>query len=256
MSLTRLVLRFAAPIPDLLSFERYLFIGPHPDDIEIGAGATAARLAAMGKKVTFLICTDGRFGLDNAPEGTKPPELIGIRRKEALASAKLLGAEAVRFLNFPDGGGYDPDLLLRQLAWEVGRLKPQVIFAPDPSPSSECHPDHLRAGEAARQLAFSSPNQELMACYGADSAQVEAIAFYMTARPNRFVRCAGYMKKQAEAIACHRSQFPSGCKAEKDLRLYLRLRAADFGLRSFSGQAEGFRVLGRTHMHCLPEAGR
>ena len=50
MSLTRLVLRFAAPIPDLLSFERYLFIGPHPDDTEIGAGATAARLAAMGKR--------------------------------------------------------------------------------------------------------------------------------------------------------------------------------------------------------------
>ena len=33
------------------------------DDIEIGAGATAAKLAAMGKKVTFLICTDGRYSM-------------------------------------------------------------------------------------------------------------------------------------------------------------------------------------------------
>ena len=39
MSLTRLALRFAAPPPRVESFDRYLFLGPHPDDIEIGAGA-------------------------------------------------------------------------------------------------------------------------------------------------------------------------------------------------------------------------
>ena len=33
MSITRLALRFAAPLPELLGFQRYLFIGPHPDDI-------------------------------------------------------------------------------------------------------------------------------------------------------------------------------------------------------------------------------
>ena len=37
--------------------------------------------------------------------------------------------------------------------------------------------------------------------------------------------------------------------------LYLKLRALEFGLRSGKGCAEGFRVLGVTHMHCLPEAG-
>ena len=62
MSLTRAALRFAAPLPDIERFQRFLFIGPHPDDIEIGAGATAARLAAAGRELCFLICTDGRFG--------------------------------------------------------------------------------------------------------------------------------------------------------------------------------------------------
>ena len=46
MSLTRLALKFAMPAVKLEAYRRYLFIGPHPDDIEIGAGATAARLAA------------------------------------------------------------------------------------------------------------------------------------------------------------------------------------------------------------------
>ena len=40
------------------------------------------------------------------------------------------------------------------------------------------------------------------------------------------------------------------------MALYLKLRAADFGLRSLGGKAEGFRVLSKTHMHCLPEAGQ
>ena len=76
MSLTGLVLCFAAPLPRVESFERYLFIGPHPDDIEIGAGATAAKLVKSGKRVSFLICLDGRFGLENAPAGTTPDELV------------------------------------------------------------------------------------------------------------------------------------------------------------------------------------
>ena len=69
MSLTKTALRFAAPVPQAEAFERYLFIGPHPDDIEIGAGATAAKLAAAGKQVSFLVCMDGRYGLEHAPEG-------------------------------------------------------------------------------------------------------------------------------------------------------------------------------------------
>ena len=67
MSLTSFALRFASPPPEIEKCERFLFIGPHPDDIEIGAGATAAKLAAMGKAVCFLVCTDGRYGSETVP---------------------------------------------------------------------------------------------------------------------------------------------------------------------------------------------
>ena len=46
MSLTTLALRAAAPPPRIEDYDRFLFLGPHQDDIEIGAGATAAKLAA------------------------------------------------------------------------------------------------------------------------------------------------------------------------------------------------------------------
>ena len=48
MGLTKLALKIAAPAPRIETFSKYLFIGPHPDDIEIGCGATAAKLAKQG----------------------------------------------------------------------------------------------------------------------------------------------------------------------------------------------------------------
>ncbi len=257
MSLTSLALRFAAPLPEIEQYERYLFLGPHPDDIEIGAGATAAKLAAAGKKLSFLICLDGRYGLEHAPAGTTPEQLVEIRKAEAIASAKTLGVEDVRFLGLSDGGFYDYDELLRGVARVIGETRPQLIFAPDPDVSSECHVDHRRVGECAGQLAFFAPFAEIMARYGAAAAPVEALAYYMTAKPDRFVKTRGLLPRQLEAIfGCHLSQFPPDCADAKSISLYLRLRSADFGLRTLCGAAEGFRVLGRTQMHCLPEAGR
>ena len=257
MSLTKAVLRFAAPLPEIERFDRYLFIGPHPDDIEIGAGATAAKLAAAGKAVAFLICTDGRFGSVNAPAWLSPEELAALRRKEALASAARLGVRDVRFLELSDGGFYPLDALLHGIARTVGDFGPELIFAPDPCVTSECHVDHLNAGRAAGQIACFAPYAGIMAGYGASAAPVRAIAYYMTARPSRFVKTGAFFKAQQEAVfACHLSQFPPGCGDTAALRAYLKLRAADFGLRSLSGCAEGFRVLGATHMHCLPEAGK
>ncbi len=256
MSLTKLALRFAAPVPQVEAFDRYLFIGPHPDDIEIGAGATAAKLAAAGKHVCFLVCTDGRYGFENAPEGTTPEALIELRKAETVASAAVLGVHDVRFLHFSDGGFYDLEELVRAVARIVGDFRPEMILAPDPDVTSECHVDHRNAGEAAKRLAFFAPYKEIMAQYGAKPADVQALAFYMTAKPDRFVTVRGLLKRQREAILCHRTQFSPDSEAFKSVCLYLKLRAADFGLRSFRFQAEGFRVLGLTHMHCLPEAGR
>jgi len=253
MSLTRAVLKLAAPLPDVLSFERCLFIGPHPDDIEIGAGATAARLSAMGKSVCFLVCTDGRYGSDKIA----PQELIEIRKKESIASARTLGVEDVRFMGLSDGGFYTAEELRDGMARVIGDFKPQMIFAPDPCVTSECHTDHLNVGETARRLAYFAPYADIMSDFNAETAPVEAIGFYMTAKPNSFVKISRELlsKQRAAVFNCHLSQFAGGMNGADSIALYLKLRAVDFGIRSLNGLAEGFRVLGTTQMHCLPEAG-
>lgn len=253
MSLTRLALRFAAAVPQVESFQRYLFVGPHPDDIEIGAGATAAKLAAMGKQICFLICTDGRFGDGHTP--LKGDALVQARMEEARRSAAQLGVTDVRFSGFSDGGFYQPEELNRAIAQVIGDFQPDILFAPDPCVRSECHTDHLNVGNAVRRLACFAPMENIMSQMGAKAAPVKAVAFYMTARPNRFVGTRGAVSKQLSAIFdCHASQFPPSSPESSSIRLYLKLRALDFGLRSLKGQAEGFRVLGQTHMHCLPES--
>ena len=257
MSITRLALKLAAPLPRLEKMQRFLFIGPHPDDIEIGAGATAAKLAANGKDVCFLICIDGRYGDANAPVGITPEDLAELRKKEAVNSAAALGVRDVRFLGLTDGGFYDSTDLMRGIMRVIGEFKPDAIFAPDPCVSSECHIDHINVGEAARRAAYLAPYEAIMDRYGAESAPVKAIAYYMTAKANQFIKTTGYVDKQLSAIFdCHMSQFPKDSPDAKSISLYIKLRATDFGLRSLKGQAEGFRVLGVTQMHCLPEAGR
>ena len=253
MSLTRLALRAAAPVPRVESFSRYLFVGPHPDDIEIGAGATASRLAAMGKQITFLICTDGRFG--DGLTDLRGDALARAREEEARRSAGLLGVADVRFLHLSDGGFYKQEALFAGIARVIGEVQPEVLLAPDPCVRSECHIDHLNVGQAVRRLACLAPYEGIMAGYGGKSAPVKALACYMTARPNRYVATRGHVNKQMKAIfGCHLTQFPPNCAEAQSIRLYLTLRSIDFGLRSLKGRAEGFRVLGTTHMHCLPEA--
>ena len=256
MSLIKPILKAAVPTPKIENYQRYLFVGPHPDDIEIGAGATAAKLAAMGKDICFLVCLDGRFGDGSAPEGIRGDALVALRKQEAMASADMLGIKDVRFLDLCDGGFYEQKELVQKIAQIAGDFQPDIILTPDPDVTSECHADHLNVGNAVKQVAYFAPYAGIMAGYGAKAAPVQALAFFMTAKPNCFVKTGPYFQKQLNSIFdCHHSQFPEGSAEGKSIALYLNMRSIDFGIRSCKGRAEGFRALGVTHMHCFPEAG-
>ncbi len=253
----KFVLSVASPMRNLERYDRFLFVGPHPDDIEIGAGATAAKLAKRGKAVAFVIALDGRYGLENAAQGTTSEALIEIRKQEAIASAKALGVSEVLFLGLSDGNCYKFEDLLHALAKAIGDFSPDVVFAPDPSLVSECHQDHLNVGEAVRQLAFFAPFSDIMQQYEAKSAQVAALAYYYTARPNTYVRTSGFVAQQLAAVFDHHlSQFPQNSSSARSVMQYLKLRSFFLGLHAWCLHAEGFRMLDRMRMHVVSEAGR
>ncbi len=116
-----------------------LAFGPHPDDIEFGAGGVVAVETRNGRTAHFVLCSKG----EAASRGT-PAQRVAEARK----SAKLLGA-TVEFLKL-DG---DAHLELRaahsiKLARIIRRVRPGIILAP--SLVENQHPDHARLGRLVR----------------------------------------------------------------------------------------------------------
>ncbi len=245
------ILKKVVPVPRLTEYSKYVFVGPHPDDIEVSSGGTVAELVRRGKQITFIVATNGCVGsLD--PSLTEE-RLIEIRKEEALRSAKLLGVNDVIFLPFDDGWGYDVREMSAALAGELLKLRPDVVFCPDHTVRSECHPDHVKVGQAVTDACFVLPWEKLTRRLGLKgTANSPVLAYYYTDRPNAYVPVTKTYKQHLEAIACHKSQF---AQAELNtFRSYFSMRERRFGLRCGRIRAEGFRALSPTHQHCFPEA--
>lgn len=254
--LNRLIVRTVSKLECIENYDRFLFVGPHPDDIEIGAGAFIAKLSSMGKKICFLICTDGRYGTSEILSEEDTNKLSSKRKEEAIASASILGVSDVRFLDLSDGGLYQYEDLEYGILECICDFQADIVFAPDIDTGAECHIDHLNAGKAVKTSAYISSNPGIMRKYCLDAAPVSAIAFYMTARPNLYVKTGEHFNTQLHVLSeCFPSQFPAKSDGLKSLILYLKVRSFSFGLRCFSLHGEGFRVLNYTQMHCLPEYG-
>jgi LmbE family N-acetylglucosaminyl deacetylase len=120
-----------------------LFVGAHPDDIELGAGGTVARLTDAGWNVWLCILTsesDGKVASD--------------RKNEAIAAAQLLGVDAAKvvFADFPDRHlecNGETVAKFRQLLANRG-LDPDIVFT---HIQADSHNDH-RAAYAICQASF------------------------------------------------------------------------------------------------------
>ena len=245
------LLKKAVPIPKLTKFDRYLFVGPHPDDIEVACGGTVAILTKLGKQVTFLIATNGCVG--SVDPSLTSEQIVEIRKVEAIRSAEMLGVHDVRFLPHDDGDDYDRDAMKRDVVAAILDVCPQVVFCPDYTVPSECHPDHLNVGRIATDAVFVASWDKLTERMGLHGSVAGiTLAYYYTHKPNRYVGVGATYKLRRKAIECHASQFTAADLA--NLNRYFTLREIRFGLRCCKRRAEGFRVLAPTHQHCFPEA--
>ncbi len=250
-------LKAAAPIPRILTHKRALFVGPHPDDIEVGTGATISKLISLGITVAFAIVTDGGSG--SSDSHISIDELVKQRYDEAMSSAQYLGVQETFFLNFPDGAKYDEWDVAVKLAEIIVKFDPDIIFAPDPSLPSEIHPDHIKTGNATKDalLISSSPLtlKRNMIFIDQDShlGFNRTLAFYYTHRPNQFIPITKTdIVNNHNAILKHQSQFQENSKEWNMLKIYLSYRQKRFG-NLFHSRRDGFFVMGPIHQHCFPE---
>src|SRR4051794_28355221 len=93
--------------------QKILVILAHPDDPEFFCGATLARWAQAGHKITYYLLTCGDKGRNDYNIDIHENELCALRHLEQRAAAAVLGVKEVHFLDKEDGY-LIPDMKLRR----------------------------------------------------------------------------------------------------------------------------------------------
>ncbi|MFJ8635976.1 N-acetyl-1-D-myo-inositol-2-amino-2-deoxy-alpha-D-glucopyranoside deacetylase [Streptomyces sp. NPDC093568] len=151
---------------------RLLLVHAHPDDESINNGATMAKYAAEGARVTLVTCTLGEHG-EVIPAGLQhlTGAALGEHRLGELAAAmRELGVEDFRLLGgkgrFEDSGMMgiadnddpaslwqaDVDEAAGALVEVILEVRPQVLVTYDPD-GGYGHPDHIQAHRIAMRAA-------------------------------------------------------------------------------------------------------
>lgn len=250
------------PVPELLKMRRILCVQPHPDDMEVAAGGTIARLVRSGAVVIYVTVTDG--GLGSSDPRDKRQAVRERRRREQEAAARILGVAELRWLDFPDGGQYAEDEVRARILAEIRRFQPEAVITVDPWLPYEGHPDHRKTGLAAVGAALLAgfpralEGEEASLTGSASSGEeapppgVQAVVLAATAAPNALVDVTATWEQKMEAIRAHSSQFPDATWPFYEG--YFRAKAAQYGKGIGAERAEAFKVLAPTHLHMNPDA--
>ncbi|WP_338896254.1 N-acetyl-1-D-myo-inositol-2-amino-2-deoxy-alpha-D-glucopyranoside deacetylase [Streptomyces sp. TG1A-60] len=152
----------------------------HPDDESINNGATMAKYAAQGVRVTLVTCTLGEEGEVIPPRlarlaPDRDDELGPYRKGELAEAMKELGVSDHRFLGGPgryrDSGmmgveqnerpgafwSADLDEAAAHLVRVIREVRPQVLVTYDPD-GGYGHPDHIQAHRVAMRAADLAPD--------------------------------------------------------------------------------------------------
>jgi bacillithiol biosynthesis deacetylase BshB1 len=217
---------------DLLAF------GPHPDDIEIGLGGTAAKQAGLGLRVALCDLTAGEMGSNGTVEE---------RLAEAESARAVLGAVWRENLRWPDRRiGKDP-AHLEQAVEFIRRHRPRTIAVPY---WSDRHPDHAAASEVLTEAAFNAGLRRYPAV--GEPWRAEWVCYYFindAAEASFVIDVTDYYDRKREALDCHASQFQAARSGAAATRLNTPLfrqliesRDAQFGALAGVRWAEGFVV--------------
>jgi bacillithiol biosynthesis deacetylase BshB1 len=215
-----------------------LVFGPHPDDIEIGLGGTIARHTAAGHTVALCDLTQGELSSNGTVE---------VRRTEAAAAARVLGATTRENLGWPDGGIATSPELVRSAVDAVRRHQPRAIAIPY---WDDRHPDHVASSHVLRAAAFKSGLRRYVT--NLDPWRADWICYYFindSAPASFVVDVSEHYQRKRDALDCYRSQFAPRDEGGVSTRLtastfrqLVESRDAQFGALAGVAFAEGIVV--------------
>lgn len=174
-----------------------LFIGSHPDDIEITCGGTLIKLVRAGYNVEICDLTKGEL----STRGN-----LFTRAKETALADKVLGIKNRYNLNLKDGEIENSYTNRLKLIRYIRTIKPRLIFAPYPS---DRHPDHINAGNFIRESVFYSGLDKIKTGLWKPH-RPEHMFYYRHSYdiPFKFIfDISNVFEDKIKAILCYKSQF-------------------------------------------------
>lgn len=218
-----------------------LAIGAHPDDVEIGCGATVLRCIEQGQKVAVVDLTSGELGSRGSG---------ALRKAEAANAAKMLGLANRECLNLPDGFFRNDRETMLMVIGVIRKYRPRIILANTPG---DRHPDHGRASSLVAEAGFYAGLRKIETKHDnklQSEWRPQSVYFYLQDyyhKPDFVVDVSAQWEKKIEVLRCYSSQFYNPHSAEpetpisrKDFFDFLRARAIDFGRPAGLALAEGF----------------
>ena len=207
--------------------QHILVILAHPDDPEFFCGATLARWARAGHRLTYQLLTCGDKGFNDAtPKDMTPDALCALRHVEQRAAADVIGAGAVHFLDREDGY-LVPDLdLRREVVRVIRRERPDILVTCDPQTLFAVyginHPDHRAAGQVVLDAVFPAANNkayfpELLA-EGLEPHMPREVWCALTNQPNTIIDVTETWPIKLEAVLNHKSQIGDVEKFKERMR--------------------------------------
>jgi len=185
-----------------------MVVSPHPDDAEYGVAGTVAHWTKKGKRVIYVVCTNGDKGTSDI--NMNPEFLADIRKKEQRAAADILGVSEVIFLDLPDQGLEDTPEFRKHLVCLIRQYRPNIIVTSDPYRRYIWHRDHRITGQVAIDAVFPYARDHLaypdLLEKGLRPHKVKEMWFWAAEDLNHRSDITATFDLKLAALRCHESQ--------------------------------------------------
>ena len=219
-------------------------IGAHPDDIETMCAGTLAKFAAQGHKVYMATATSGNIG--SATHTME--EIAEIRKKEAAASAAIIGAEYL-CLDYDDEMFYETKEVRLAFINLVCHCKADVIITHNPE---DYNPDHELTSKIINDIAVMIPIAHLKTEEPPYDV-IPSIWYFepvagMNFQPTHYVDITDFYETKMQMLGCMESQkawmaanYASLRDDEERFFDTIRIMSEFRGMQAGCKYAEGFR---------------
>ena len=220
---------------DILAF------GAHPDDVELGCGATIAKEVSLGKKVGIVDLTRGELGTRGS---------AAVRELEAAKSATILGVSVRENMGFADGFFINDKNHQLEIIKMIRKYQPEIVLC---NAVDDRHIDHPKGSSLVSDACFLSGLLKIETEIGGElqkkwrPKQVYHYIQWKNIEPDFVVDVSDFIDVKQKAVLAYSTQFydpksnePETSITSKNFTESINYRAKDLGRLIGVEYAEGF----------------